>query len=214
MYGVTGDEVEPRLFGTHETDVVRRYSPECPLTPWGARLGESLGGTLARIHSSLDLVEVGSLSLATVPDVDWSAVNDALATHVGLPALRQLASDVAEWEANLPEPRRLVHGDPHFGNLMVDPDSGELTGLLDLDEAGMGRRGDDLKFLPSEGPRFVAAAQHGYELAGGLWPTTEEVHRFHLRTAFDHLTFIAPTHPRFPRIVAWLLDAMAHRSSG
>ncbi|MCB9694133.1 MAG: phosphotransferase [Alphaproteobacteria bacterium] len=191
---------EERIFGGPVSPDLDRYAPDCPLTPWGRALARSLGTLVAHLHA------LEPPTSPVVADVDWERVLWVLDEHVRDPDLVREARGVAAWEATLSAPAHLVHADLHFGNLFAD-EEGRVTALIDLDEAGRGRAGDDLKFLPSEGPDFVREALAAYVGAGGAPIGLTEVHRFHQRSAFEHLVHIGPEQPRFPRVVQWIRGA-------
>ena len=90
---------------------------------------------------------------------------------------KRVVAFVRENLAYLPEDRdgiSLVHGDFKLSNLLVDPEDGHLTGVLDWEFAFAGSPLFDLATLLRESaslpPDFEAGIVKGYEGAGGRLP--------------------------------------------
>lgn len=62
------------------------------------------------------------------------------------PRLLRMAEDIRSGLAGIPLGTEATHGDFHEGQVFVGPD-GEISGLLDVDTVGPGRRADDLACL-------------------------------------------------------------------
>lgn len=197
VWGHSGMTLEQRVFGQDPTSV-DRYDADCPITPFGHRLAQTLGRCLAMLHAV-------QADMDPIPRADWPAIVDRL-HDVGDDRLLAEAARLRDWESTWPAPTTLVQADPHFGNLVVQ-DDGTLLALLDFGDAGLGHPGDDLKFLASNGPRFVTAALDAYRQAGGVPP--RRLHDFHLRAAYAHLEHISPAHPRFAHTLRWIRAAIA-----
>ncbi|MFI8633903.1 aminoglycoside phosphotransferase family protein [Microbacterium sp. NPDC077663] len=63
-----------------------------------------------------------------------------------------------------------VHGDLHLGQLFVD-DSGQLTGLIDVDTAGIGHPADDVAAFLAH--TIASATLSGADAAGALWEVAD-----------------------------------------
>ena len=102
-----------------------------------------------RLLEVLDALPAGLLSLTQRPAWADHATHYADVLSAALPAeaarAGYLASVVQEGLAGLDEPVRPVHGDLYEAHVLVG--SGRVTGLLDVDGAGPGRRSDDLACL-------------------------------------------------------------------
>ncbi len=64
----------------------------------------------------------------------------------------------------------IVHGDLHLGQLFVDPD-GAITGLIDVDTAGVGHPADDVSAFLAH--TVASAALSGAEAAVALWEAAD-----------------------------------------
>lgn len=109
-----------------------------------ARAKAELGRILARVHSEAGAV-FGYSSSATLRADAWpdtvtliveSVLADAHRAAVELPEtrIRSALDSVREALAEVHEPR-LVHGDPWPGNIFVDPETGRVHGLIDVERA-------------------------------------------------------------------------------
>lgn len=153
--------------------------------------GESLvhpllhGSTAAldpmHLSALLDLLPAGVLELRARPAWADRVLDYAEAAVVALPEqqerIRALARAVARQAAATDAgPVVPVHGDLHPGNVLADGD--RVTGLLDLDNVGPGRRVDDLACFLGHAAVLAALNPHRPEAAA-------EAARF--RAAFEAL---------------------------
>lgn len=159
--------------------------------PTRATIGASMIDTLAHIH-----------------DVDLDAVGLAdLASHKPY-AVRQLKRWSAQWEksktrevpdldaltvrlsANVPAQleTRLVHGDFHIRNVMVDPDTGAVRAALDWELSTLGDPladiGSTLAYWPAPGEPPLSAAP--VELLDGFPSRAALAQAYLERTGRDH----------------------------
>lgn len=111
--------------------------------PANAAEARSAGRLLGRFHAALDGLDIELVAARFgVHDTarHLAALERALTAHHDHAAYTEIAALAAEIGAlaeHLPElpvtPERLVHGDPKFSNVMIDPASGEALCLIDLD---------------------------------------------------------------------------------
>jgi aminoglycoside phosphotransferase (APT) family kinase protein len=121
--------------------VVRRAAGVAPGLPddpadqrWRAAYRE-LGGQLAALHQGIE----------ALPEVPADTATDPRPDVVALAEAGFLSADLADWlvgwfdrlEKRIPDAplARLIHGDASPTNLLVDPDSGRLTAILDWGDA-------------------------------------------------------------------------------
>lgn len=214
--GLVGHDVERLVFGLPALPPSQdRYLDGCPLTPAGARFAEDLGRTLAQVHASVPVSQARGLGLAArTAATTLDAAGRVLVDHVQAPTLRNAFEHLRRWWAQRTYDSVPVHGDPHLFNVVVDPGNGSLRALLDLDEAHLGAREEDLRYLCSNGVPFARRALAAYRETAGVDVDETEVWRFHVRAAVEHLAWVPVHAPRFPHIVAWAqaaIDALAPR---
>lgn len=209
MSGLHGHGIEAWIFGIPEDPPLPpapRFSPDCSLTPWGETFARDLGRTFARFHRAMTAEQ--GLAAGFVPyRMDWDAVERVLADNDGLEHLRRAAPLVRAWDESHRVEDVVIHGDPHLYNIFVSP-QGEVSGLIDFGDAGVGDRHEDLRYLHSDGPRFAALAMEAYAAEAGAAVDADTVARYHVRSAFDHFAWIEPSAPRFPEIVEWTSAAL------
>lgn len=149
-------------------------APGRPDTRGRERLAGDLGHLLARLHA-IPLVRLEAIRL---PRWDTTAaglieLRDASRPHLA----RALTSDELRrldswWEdalrdASLRDHERVLrHGDPWYGNLLVD-EAGRLTAVLDWEAVGIGDPADDFAAQLYLGADFLEAVLVAYQAAGG-----------------------------------------------
>lgn len=210
LHGVTGAEVEPRLFGV-DPATVDRYSPAAPLTAFGARLADSYGALAARIAGATSALDGAALGLADhpLPDLD-EALHLLAASGVDGVVVERARGCRAWLEGPSPtedSPRVAVHGDLHFHNLVL-ADDGAITGVFDLDAAALSTRWTDLQYAPGLGPAFLARVVRAYAAEAGQAVDADAVRREHLRVALGHLRWHPPGSPRHDEVVGWVQAAL------
>ncbi|TMQ08804.1 MAG: hypothetical protein E6J91_32320 [Deltaproteobacteria bacterium] len=187
LHGLTGEAIEPLLFGGAPPDARGRFADDAPLSRFGARLAASYGELAAQIHAAAALRDDPSVTAATI-----EAVARAM-----------------PWLAATPPATAVIHGDLHFHNLCLSAD-GTITGVFDLGDAGGDAPEADLQYAHSLGPRFVAVAVHAYRRPLDM----NAIRRAHLRTALTHILWHGPGTPRHRSIVAWIEAAFAALAIG
>ncbi|MBE7191606.1 MAG: phosphotransferase family protein [Gordonia polyisoprenivorans] len=153
-------------------------------------VGESMIDTLARIHD-VDIEQAGLADLASHTPYAarqlkrWSAQWVKSKTRE-IPALDELTRRLT---ASAPDQQetRLVHGDFHIRNVMIDPDSGTVRAALDWELSTLGDPladiGSTLAYWPAAGEPPLSAAP--VELLEGF-PTRDELAEMYLdRTGRD-----------------------------
>lgn len=128
-------------------------------------VGESMVATLAKIHA-VDIDTVGLSDLAGHKPYAarqlkrWSAQWEKSKTR----EVPELDALTARLSANVPEQRetRLVHGDFHIRNVMVDPGDGHVRAALDWELSTLGDPladiGSTLAYWPAPGEAPLSAA--------------------------------------------------------
>jgi len=200
LRGLSGERLEARIFGGPPP--VDRYAPTTPLTAFGERLAADLGGALARLHGGLSIEAARDLGLGAVPAPDFAAIESALRAHDVWERLGPVLEGAARWSLGRPRDEVVLHDDPHLHNVFAEAD-GALAGLVDVGDAGVGDRYEDLRYLASCGPRFVEVALGAYARAAGSSIDAREVARAHVRGALDHFVWVTPGAPRAREIADW-----------
>lgn len=146
------------------------------------RCATELGVTLRRLHETRH-------DTATILAPDWTRFHDLVSdesARLGVndgrldgfpeqlrPGLRDLAAATLD-ALDTDTPTQLLHGDVHGDNVFVDPATGRLTGLIDLNEMSAGNAWYDLgdaAFRLFEGaPGLTDRLLRGY----GLDPSTHD----------------------------------------
>lgn len=206
--GITGWEIEERIFGVKtEQPPLRlpRYARDCPLTPWGETFAADLGAVLARFHRG---TTTEALASRVKPySIDWVAIDSVVREHTDDFILHRACRELTAWDSSRPQGEVVLHGDPHLHNVFAS-ESGHVAALIDLDEACLGDRHEDLKYLHSQGPRFTEIAMAAYETEAGVILDRQLAGRMHVRSAFEHFAWVQADAPRFPRIVDWALESL------
>lgn len=198
LHGVTGDVVEPRIFGGTPPDAIARLE-DAPITPFGERLAESYGELAARIRSATDIDDARAADIAESSrrTLDLGCALAELDASAASPHAKRAAHGSRDWLARLARPDAVIHADLHFHNMTL-ADDGTITGVFDLGDAGLDEAAGELLYIHSLGPRFVARALAAYGAVD-----VEAVRRAHLRTILGHLRFHGPGTPRHASIVQW-----------
>lgn len=184
VYGVCTDEAVspvPMVLMEFVDGVVLDNLPTAEAMPVSTRaaVGTSMMETLTHIHA-VDIDAVGLSDLASHKPYAqrqlkrWSAQWEKSKTR-DIPALDDLTRRLA---ANIPEQKelRLVHGDFHIRNVMVDGESGAVRAVLDWELSTLGDPladiGSTLAYWPAAGEAPLSAAP--VELLDGF-PVREQL---------------------------------------
>ena len=162
--------------------------------PQGMKLASDLGGALAQLHCALtrtEAEEFGPANMDTLPAVDVlrARLQDTLPdplTAGAFDRLLDLYGAYAPHEGDIV----LAHGDLWAGNMAVDPETGALNGLFDLDDAGLADRHVDFMYFHSFGDAFTRRALAAYAADGGRSASWEQVAIYHAVAAFAALADI------------------------
>lgn len=158
--------------------------------PQGMRLADDLGRALAQLHSALTTEEAekfGPANIDTLPTADvlrgrLQGTLPDTRTANAFDRLLDLYRDYAPHQADIV----LAHGDLWAGNMAVDPETGALNGLFDLDDAGLADRHVDFMYFHSFGDAFTQRALAVY-VAAGRSASWEQVAIYHAVAAFAAL---------------------------
>jgi aminoglycoside phosphotransferase (APT) family kinase protein len=178
--------------------LISRFVPGSPLT--GAaiatlepdeqqRLAGGLAATLRALHAPrvLALVHRSGLTLAEpTPQADTEALRRRFPRLVDArraAMVRRWADWVDAVLGGRREPAVVLHGDFHGHNLVLD-EHHTVAALLDLEEAGIGDRHYDFRYLPAQEATLTLflAVVHEYERGGGSSIDPRRVMAWHLRT--------------------------------
>lgn len=210
--GVGGHAIEAMVFGAGvRLSEVQRYADDCPITAAGERLARELGAALAVVHGSITAEQGRALGLpASTEAVDFDAVALTLREHVGEPLLLAALDHARRWVGALRPDPAVTHGDPNMHNLLADPATGALLGLIDFGDTNVAHRWEDLRYLHSNGVPFVRLALRAYAEVAGVSVDEREIGRYHVVSAFHHFMRVPPDAARFPEIIAWTSSAVRH----
>ncbi len=208
--GTSGHGVERLVFGRDTLPSSQsRYLDQCPLTAGGERLAEDLGCTLALLHHAIPLGQARRLGLvehSREPALARAA--EVLAEHVDDQPLRAALERGRRWYADFQGEPVPLHGDPHMHNLLVDPTTGALRALIDLEDCCLGPREDDLRYLCSNGVPFARRVLFAYRRTARVELDEAVVWRFHALSAFEHLAWVPVGAERFAHIIRWARAAV------
>ncbi len=114
---------------------------ELPLDQWSGQLFQAIGRAVGKMHA---------LAKAYVPEdpalkrPEWDAIDNCFTAGKRLdstePALVAKYQNLVDYLRALPKDRAtygLIHGDLHFANLCVEPDTGRVT-IFDFDDCAYG----------------------------------------------------------------------------
>lgn len=170
VHGVCTDDAvsaAPLVVMEHVDALVLDNLPAAEEMPVQTRraLAESMIDTLARIHD-VDLERVGLDDLASHKPYAqrqlkrWSAQWEKSKTRE-IPALDALTRRLTDAAPEQHE-TRLVHGDFHIRNVMVDPDTGSVRAVLDWELSTLGDPladiGSSLAYWPAPGEHVLSPA--------------------------------------------------------
>ncbi len=173
-----------------------------------------LARVMAAFHTAVTPDEVDAWRAAGLPGAPYLDAADIERAAVTLTspqrdkALTLLERPLAETD------RCFLHGDLGSHNLVVD-EAGRITGVFDFEEAAIGDRHHDMRWLPSYGPMALAAFAEAY---GALAAPVDlsRVRRFHALAALAQLGWglrEPHLHHRTGRTVeqtrAWAIEALA-----
>ena len=210
LHGLTGEAIEPLLFGGAPPDARGRFADDAPLSRFGARLAASYGELAAQIHAAVPAADPLASALGPRAPMDIDAALAALRDDPSVTAATiEAVARAMPWLAATPPATAVIHGDLHFHNLCLSAD-GTITGVFDLGDAGGDAPEADLQYAHSLGPRFVAVAVHAYRRPLDM----NAIRRAHLRTALTHILWHGPGTPRHRSIVAWIEAAFAALAIG
>ena len=159
----------PHRFVGHR--LVAGIGVDDPRAPTTIALGSDLGRALTAVHAipARAAIDIGM----SVANDDCASSLDALMRQVPLVAgLRELAPTPFDWLHGPPSvpaayagPPRFIHNDLHGEHIIIDPESGRLSGIVDWSGAGLGDPAIDLAFLLTlGGAAFLDAALASYQL--------------------------------------------------
>jgi aminoglycoside phosphotransferase (APT) family kinase protein len=180
--------------------------------PQAMRLASDLGSALAQLHGALtreEAEEFGSANIDTLPTAD--ALRARLEGKLPEPVTANAFDRLLDLHRAY-EPREddivLAHGDLWGGNMAVDPDTGALKGLFDLDDAGLADRHVDFMYFHSFSDAFARRALASYAAEGDQFASWEQAAIYHAVAAFAALADIRGKgeHHLLQRRLDWVCD--------
>lgn len=227
MHGLTGEVVEPLLFGGPPPEARIRLSDAAPISAFGLRLAESYGELAARIRHAVPVADAAALGLGHRVDDHFASAFSSLhalaaradnttdAETARRPTIpRELvtaAEQARSWIESRSADTAAIHGDLHFHNMCL-ADDGSIIGVFDVGDSGIDEAATEMQYAHSLGPRFAATALAAYayeQRCRGEHPLDEvDVCRAHLRTALGHLFWHGPGKPRHASVVGWVTAAL------
>lgn len=164
------------------------------ILPQAERLASDLGCALAQLHRALtreETAEFGPANIDTLPaaDVLRTRLDGKLPNPTAASAFDRLL-DLYRAYAPSDDDLVLAHGDLWGGNMAVDPDTGALKGLFDLDDAGLADRHVDFMYFHSFSDTFTRRALAAYTAEGGKPIRWKQVAVYHAVAAFEALADI------------------------
>lgn len=195
LHGITGEAVEPMIFGRPVT-MDERFI-DAPITRFGARLADNYGELARRLHSIPPIAPV-----RTPDDLDL-AFKRLHASDVPADAIA-IADHHREALGRYLAPTVVGHNDLHFHNMVLSPD-GDIVGLFDLGDAHLAPPVTEFRYVHSLGPEFASRAIAAYG------PIDEaEIRREHARVAICHLIWFPRETERHASILAWVTATLRH----
>jgi Phosphotransferase enzyme family len=203
LHGVTGDVVEPRIFEGPFPNVSDRLDG-APISAFGRRLAESYGELARRIRGAVSVSEAraAGIGMTSRRVLDIDDVLARLHASSASPAAKRAGEKTRGWLAALPPVDAVIHGDLHFHNMCLAED-GSITGVFDVEDAGIDAAATELLYIESIGPHFAATVVDAY---GPI--SIEDVRRAHIRVALGHLIWFPPGTPRHASVVSWITAAL------
>lgn len=169
LWGAPGPHFPHPFAGHRYVPGVRADDPDVPRDP---SLGQTIGELLGRIHSVPER-EARAAGVEFDRDGAREWYDDVLSLA---PSLRDLGSRVApalDWlerVRGIPDayagPPRFIHNDLCPDHILIDPDSGRVTGIIDWTDAALGDPALDFVVLVAwQGWRFVDEVRTAYPLS-------------------------------------------------
>lgn len=162
--------------------------------PQATRLAHDLGSALAQLHRALtgeEAKQLGPANVDTLPtsDILRERLEGRLSDPTTARAFDRLLDRYTAYQPH-EDDIVFVHGDLWAGNMAVDPETGALNGLFDLDDSGLADRHVDFMYFHSFGDAFTRRALAVYAAEGGPSARWEQVAIYHAVAAFGALADI------------------------
>jgi aminoglycoside phosphotransferase (APT) family kinase protein len=142
--------------------------------------GRELGALFAAVHTAVPEEELSALVAAGVPARPLLDLDDVRrAATVLSPKAVRLAERYEPGGA-----RTFLHGDLGSHNVVVD-ETGRITGVFDFEEASVGDRHHELRWLPSYGDACLSVALDVYQEKTGVELDPERIGRLHALVALE-----------------------------
>lgn len=173
-------------------------------------LGQSLGTFLAQFHALDHSIVEQKKTKHTTSLLEYYEQRIRSASSVlneGTPGLtaEQYQTAVQQLENLLdqsyPYEHVVVHGDLHGFNMVIDPTTKTLAGVIDLSEMEIGEPHQDFRKLFMADERMLEAALDAYQVAGGAALEAATVKTWAYVNEWSNLCHFAdqPNHPTYQR---------------
>jgi aminoglycoside phosphotransferase (APT) family kinase protein len=175
-----------------DTLIYRRVPGEIVQPEWAAEHAESLAGDIAGFMTALHSVPIdGAFSWGMSAPNRTEELLSCFETVLPLlfPEDRHAARAWRDGFSGADRVSAVIHGDLWYGNLLIDPGTGRLCGVLDFDNAGVGDPAWDLAAQSHLGIEFTRLVFNAYSKRNdALWSRAKEL--FQLRQ-FEGLAWAA-----------------------
>jgi aminoglycoside phosphotransferase (APT) family kinase protein len=202
-----------KLEGRAGPDHHRRVMADPSLVgPWA----DELSALAVAVHAAFSSSEQAMLVAGGLPTVPFLDLDDVLRAAEALPSRGLAFALVKAHRAQVVthSDRTFLHGDLGSHNFLVD-ERGRVVGLFDVEEACVGDRHHDLRWLPSYGNGFLSRFLARYRQGSGALVDERRVRRLHALAALEQYGWglRAPSqHHRTGRSLvetrAWALQAV------
>ncbi|MBP6869339.1 phosphotransferase [Candidatus Babeliales bacterium] len=144
---------------------------------------------LVQLHQALTPAEIESLGLAKT-DWPWSveklqAHRHYLQDHQEMLEVFDNIVKMYEVQAGLPFQQALIHNDMSMKNIIVDPLTGQLRGVIDFTDVAFDDPCFDLRMKRDNSIDFVKAVALVYNMKGGVSCSADKLYGYYFATEFS-----------------------------
>lgn len=153
-------------------------------------LAHTFAKFLYELHSSISVHEAQSIDLVSA---DWplnpAALQERLAKLDDERLLAIFTPFIKEYHCAVHEEKNLivVHNDLHPGNILIDPATKRLLGIIDFSCAAIGNLYHEFRYLHLIDMELVALATQEYSKISGLTMSVHDAYLYCMATEFSRL---------------------------